>query len=44
MEGQPQAGKPVLQIEAHLTIGEILRELSKGADGVLWREQGGFRR
>ena len=32
------------QIEAYLTVREILAEASKGADGVLWREFSGFGR
>ena len=30
------------RIEAHLSVREILPETSKGADGVSWREFGGF--
>ncbi len=32
------------QVEAYLTVREILPEASKGADGVRWREFGGFGR
>ena len=32
------------QVEAYLTVREILAEASKGADGVLWRELAAFGR
>ncbi|MEE8316475.1 MAG: hypothetical protein V3R70_07995 [Syntrophobacteria bacterium] len=32
------------QVEAYLTVREILAEASTGADGVLWREFSGFSR
>ncbi|MFA9614015.1 MAG: hypothetical protein ACERK9_08700 [Deltaproteobacteria bacterium] len=32
------------QVEAYLTVREILAEASKGADDVLWRECSGFGR
>ena len=30
------------QVEAYLTVREILAEASTGADGALWREFSGF--
>jgi hypothetical protein len=32
------------QVEAYLTLREVLTGASKGADGVLWREFTGFGR
>ncbi len=32
------------QVEAYLTVREVLAEASTGADGVLWREFSGFDR
>jgi hypothetical protein len=32
------------QAEAYLTVREVLAETSTGADGMLWRECGGFGR
>jgi hypothetical protein len=38
------ASRRLGQVEAYLTVREILAEASKGADGVLWREFNGFGR
>jgi len=38
------ASRSLGQIEAYLTVREILAEASKGADGVLWREFSDFGR
>jgi hypothetical protein len=38
------ASRSLWQVEAYLTVREILAEASKGADGVLWREFGDFGR
>ena len=38
------ASRSLGQVEAYLTVREVLPEASKGADGVLWRELSGFGR
>jgi hypothetical protein len=38
------ASRSLGQVEAYLTVHEILAEASKGADGVVWREFNGFSR
>ncbi len=38
------ASRRLGEVEAYLTVREILPEASKGEDGVLWREFGGFGR
>jgi hypothetical protein len=38
------ASRSLGQVEAYLTVREILAEASKGTDGVLWREFSGFGR
>jgi hypothetical protein len=38
------ASRSLGQVEAYFTVREILAEASKGADGVFWREFGGFGR
>ncbi len=38
------ASRRLGEVEAYFTVREILPEASTGADGVLWREFGGFRR
>ena len=38
------ASRRLGEVEAYFTVREILPEASKGADGVLWCEFGGFGR
>ncbi len=38
------ASRRLEEVEAYFTVREILPEASKGADGVFWREFGGFGR
>ena len=40
--GPDVASRSLGQVEAYLTVREILPEASKGADGVHWREFNGF--
>jgi len=44
-QGAPDvASRRLGEVEAYLTVREILPETSKGADGVLWCELSGFGR
>ena len=38
------ASRSLGKVEAYFTVGEILTEASKGADGVYWCESSGFGR
>jgi len=38
------ASRSLGQVEAYLIVRDILREASKGADGVRWRERSDFGR